>query len=538
MKALKRDEENNLLLVFSKEILLSSIHPSFYRVLLLPHLKDSDYIRNGEISKNRTMALQVPPSHPAYTKQSPKRFKQLYKDLRKHHFEDYVKQLIVRDVVQLELDRIFYISFSKRSTGILYYLFFELTGPSSNVFLLDKEMKIVSQYKKTKKNRTGEIYSFNSISIDKIETHSSEKVLQDISNAKSPILALQKKFKKLPLWLKETLNSASEQEANKYFSKITKNVKPYILFKNKLPLFISPIKITGDAKTKTSFSSAVFELYRSEIEKEKKEKIRREIVKYIKAKERVFEKLKTDLNTAKSSQKFKKMGELILVNLQSIKKGEKTINIKDPYEKGRLIKIDMDPSKSPIKNAEEYFKKHRKAKRSRNIVETRIKDVSEEIEKMNELREGIDNLSQIELTELEKKFLPQKIAKRKLKKEEKRFRTFLTSGKKTILVGRNRHENERLTFDFSKPRDLFFHVREAPGSHTILVNDGKLSKNDIIEAAKSAAFFSRAKHSTIVPVSYTERRYVRRSKRLGPGKVILTKEKTIFVKPGIPNHKK
>lgn len=499
LKSLKKDNENNIYLIFQRVTFLASTHPSFYRVLLLT--------------------------------------KKEKKTLQKHHFEDYIKFSHVLDIRQLGLDRIFYIRFSKRGTDRQYYLLFELTGPSSNIFLLDNDTRVIVQHKKTKRKRRGEKYLFNGLSIEEMEDSATEKVFQNIIDAKSPISAIEQRFKKSPLWLQELMSIEDDREIQMSFSSIIKNAKPYVLYKDKLPICISPLKITDETRRKKSFSIAVSELYEYVIREEKDERIRREIVKKIKNKEKIFEKLIGDLDKAKSSEEFKKKAELILVNLRNIKKGEKTIKLKDPYIETKLLKIEMNPAKSPIKNAEQYFKKYRKAKRSRNIVEKRMKETSKEIRNLKKLKDEIDDLSGKELTKIESIFLPQERAKEKIKIEEKKFRTFLTSEGKTVLVGRSKYENERLTFGFAKPSDLFFHIREAPGSHIILVNDGKISKDDIFEAAKIAAYFSKAKHSTIVPVSYTERKHVRRSKRLGPGKVFLAMEKTIFVEPGLPTLK-
>ncbi|TES91659.1 MAG: DUF814 domain-containing protein [Candidatus Cloacimonadota bacterium] len=378
---------------------------------------------------------------------------------------------------------------------------------------------------------------FNELSLYETKSLSAEKDLQDIIASESPSSTLEKRFKKFPFWLKEIVDKKIDIEIKKSFNQIIKNAKPYIFYKDNLPLCISPIKIAKKTKRKESFSVAEFELYEHLIEGEKKEKIERKIAKEIKSREKIFEKLQNDLATAKSSGEFKKKAELILVNLIKIKKGEKILKLKDPYNKNNIIEITMDPAKSPTRNAEEYFKKYRKAVRGKKVIEKRIIETGKEIENLKKLREKINNLCGEELTELEERFVPQKTAKEKKRIEKKEYKTFLTKSGKAVLVGRNRDENEKLTFGFAKPKDLFFHIREAPGSHTILINDGKLSKNDIVEAAKIAAYFSKAKHSTIVPVSYTERRFVRRSKKLGPGKVILTKEKTIFVEPGLPPDK-
>ncbi len=107
-----------------------------------------------------------------------------------------------------------------------------------------------------------------------------------------------------------------------------------------------------------------------------------------------------------------------------------------------------------------------------------------------------------------------------------------------VFVGRNNKENEELTLHFARPWDWFFHARGAGGSHLILrspTREYKPSKREIEEAAKIAAYFSRARHSSLVPVQYTQRRYIRKPKGSGVGMVVLLREEVVFVEPFLPS---
>jgi len=102
-------------------------------------------------------------------------------------------------------------------------------------------------------------------------------------------------------------------------------------------------------------------------------------------------------------------------------------------------------------------------------------------------------------------------------------------------VGKNARSNEELTFKYARPDDYFFHTRGYGGSHVLLkarVPKGqKPRKEDIESAAALAAYFSKAKKQTRVPVSYTQRKYLKRNKKGKPGSVILMREEVVFVKP-------
>jgi predicted ribosome quality control (RQC) complex YloA/Tae2 family protein len=492
VKKVRKDTENNLYLIFSKSTFLASTHPSFYRVLLLS---------------------QKPATN-----------------LQKHRFEDYLKSTVISTIKQLSLDRIFYIGFKKGGENCKYCLVFELTGPSSRISLLDSNRKIVAQQGAVKGEELGEPFLFHGKSISEMEMKESKKILDEILQSDSIQSNIKDKFKKLPPWFKKFQNHKEED-----LKKALENPEPYVVFEDDHPAFVSLMRTEGKSKKTGSLSAAVNELYEYFIKEERKNRISKELRKKLKSKHKTLKKLNKELDNARSSEVFKKKGDLILLNLKDIKKGDKIIKLNDPLQ-NNIVEIKMDPSKTPIKNAEDYFKKYKKARRSKSIVHKRIKNIKQEIKSLKKQQESIHNLSGTELKALEKQFLKQKEIKTKLK-ETKKFRIFKTHRGKTVLVGRNKYENDRLTRT-AKSEDIFFHVREAPGSHTILVNDGDLSKVDIIDAAKIAAHFSKAKHSKLVPVSYTEKKYVRKSKKLGPGKVFITREKTVFVEPEIPEIKK
>jgi predicted ribosome quality control (RQC) complex YloA/Tae2 family protein len=496
VRGVKRDERNNLYVLFKENTLFASVDPSFYRV----HL-----IRN-----------KIP------------------QGLKNHRFEHYLRTFTVKEIRQLGMDRIFTLSFLKKDRSEEYILVFELTGPSSNIFLLDRNKKILQQFRKSRKNQEGEIYSLHGKTLRDLLKESAEHSLEEIVEGEGTSEEIERFFKKRPLWLKEVIDWKDEEKIKTAFRSILEQPLPYIHYHDRQPLYISPVKISNASQRMGSFNDAISEFYAFAERQREREQLRKAVLKKERALKKILTKLKDDLATARKRADLKTKGELILANLKEIRKGTKKITVENPYRKDTSIEIDLNPAKTPIQNAREYFKKHRKLEKSQAIIEKRIEETAEKIKDLLSIERRIPTIGDEELEELKNIFLPTRAKQVQPIHKERTFRTFSTRGGKTVLVGRDRFENERLTFGFAKGKDLFFHVREAPGSHTILVNDGKLSKEDILEAAQIAAYFSRAKHSTIVPVSYTERRYVHRSKRLGPGKVLLSHEKTVFVEPHLP----
>lgn len=110
------------------------------------------------------------------------------------------------------------------------------------------------------------------------------------------------------------------------------------------------------------------------------------------------------------------------------------------------------------------------------------------------------------------------------------FRQFKSTNNLTILVGRNSKENSQLTFKIANPNDIFFHASDFPGSHVILqLNGSNSTKDDLLDAACLAAFYSKGKNKSIIRVDYTERRNISKPRNAPLGLVELSKFQTIRI---------
>lgn len=116
-------------------------------------------------------------------------------------------------------------------------------------------------------------------------------------------------------------------------------------------------------------------------------------------------------------------------------------------------------------------------------------------------------------------------------------RRFAISDGWIALVGRSNRENDLLTHKLAKPRDLWFHARGVAGSHVILQRGGRKDNpsEPVLEAAAGiAAYYSKGRTSGLVPVIYTERRYVRKPRKAPPGLAVCLREKVLMVEPKLP----
>ena len=112
---------------------------------------------------------------------------------------------------------------------------------------------------------------------------------------------------------------------------------------------------------------------------------------------------------------------------------------------------------------------------------------------------------------------------------------YTTSDGFRVLVGRNNKQNDVLTLKTAKKLDLWFHTKDIAGSHTILVTEGgEVPESSIIEAARIAAYHSKARESSNVPVDYTLVKHVSKPNGAKPGMVIFVNNRTVFVDPALP----
>ncbi len=258
--------------------------------------------------------------------------------------------------------------------------------------------------------------------------------------------------------------------------------------------------------------------------------------------ERTTERLNTVhliLQSKSRESEYNRIANLLLINISQISRNTDSITIPDTYENDSPLKIKLDKSLSPEKNAESYFDM---AKNERIKFERAQKDLiilsgkMEKIKNLNEVLSGITNIE--ELKKIMKELKLPAAASNEIKDELKdKFRNFIIDDKYNVFVGKDSVNNDLLTVKFAKQNDYWFHARSVSGSHVVLrvdnIKEG-IQKSVLKKAASLAAYYSKAKTSGIVPVSYTLRKYVIKKKGMEPGKVALLKEDVLIVKPEIP----
>ena len=252
------------------------------------------------------------------------------------------------------------------------------------------------------------------------------------------------------------------------------------------------------------------------------------------------QRLREDLHKAENADKYRLYGELLTANLHLAKQGESSVTVTNYYDSSQLS-IPMDAKYSPAKNAQNYYKKYGKFKTALKEKQLQLDDTFSELDYLDSVMSFIDRASSLEEVNLIRTELIEsgyirfrKSARGTNKKDKPAPYSYSLSSGLSVLVGRNNKENDWLTFKKASSTDLWFHTKDIPGSHVILLLDGGEPKeSDIMEAAAIAAYHSKGATSENVPVDYTKVRYVKKPSGSKPGFVIFTHNRTVYVNPSL-----
>lgn len=247
-------------------------------------------------------------------------------------------------------------------------------------------------------------------------------------------------------------------------------------------------------------------------------------------------KLYTDLENAENSDHFRMMGDLLFAYHANAKSGIKSVTLQD-FE-GQDIEIELDEKLNGKDNANKYFTRYRKAKNSLSHLEHQIEITENRIEYLERVLAqteiaSVEDAQEIKQELIEMKFLRESKKDKKQKKSKRpNYKVIEYDENTTIFVGKNNLQNDTITFKLGKKEDLWFHVSDTFGSHVLLktneVDDEKLKL-----CANLAAYYSDARNSSNVSVSYTEIKNIKKIPGANPGTVRFSTHKSLVINPDL-----
>lgn len=231
------------------------------------------------------------------------------------------------------------------------------------------------------------------------------------------------------------------------------------------------------------------------------------------------------LDDTRDREKYKVYGELIHTYGYQLKPNAKSLEALNYYT-NEMITIPLDSAKTPPENAQRYFEKYNKQKRTFEALSHLIGETKSEIDYLESVRTALDiartedDLSQIKEELIVSGYMRRKYTKKNVKIKNQPLH-YISGDGFHMYVGKNNLQNDELTFHFAVGNDWWFHAKQAPGSHVIVKTNGQiLPDRTFEEAGRLAAYYSSMRNADKIEIDYVEKKYVKKTPGAKPGFVI------------------
>lgn len=258
--------------------------------------------------------------------------------------------------------------------------------------------------------------------------------------------------------------------------------------------------------------------------------------------ERNYKKLQLQEKQLKDTEKrdkYKVYGELIHVYGYGLEEGAKVLEAENYYDENKLIKIPLDETLTPQENAQKYFDRYNKLKRTYEATVELIEQTRAQIEHLESIQNALDiavsaeDLTQIKEEMMEYGFVRRTTGKKKVSVKSKPFH-YLSSDGYDIYVGKNNYQNDELTFKVATGNDWWFHAKGMPGSHVIVKSKNEeLPDRVFVEAGQLAGFYSKGRDSEKIEIDYLQKKNVKKPNGSAPGFVVYYTNYSLTVHPDI-----
>lgn len=483
-------------------------------------------------------------------------------------------------IEQFGLERLLHFSFStynELGDSVILKLAVEIMGRHSNIILIGNDGKIIDSIKRVTADMSsvrqvmpGMSYVFPP-SQNKLDTlHLDREMLLDrIRNGRDIPLskALMEQLDGVsPIVCREisemvtetqdkTIHDLTPQEMEKLAETVeelagtvrNKEASPYmVLDENGTPVDFTflPVKQYGNSMTVKPYDScsAMLDRYYADHSSANRMKQRsgdlfRFVMNLVDRVSRKLDVQRQELARSTERDILRVKGELIQANLYRLEKGMSSVILENYYKDNEPTEVKLDPRLTPIQNAQHYFTEYRKADTAERMLKKFIEKGEEELSYAESVFDLLTRArTEDEVLSLRDELVSQGYLKNHRQHNQKPVKLspkeYVSTDGFKILCGRNNLQNDKLTFKDSRKNDLWFHTQKIHGSHTVVVTDGReVPESTIVQAALIAAYNSKGRDSSLVPVDYTEIRNVRKPSGAVPGKAIYEHYKTAYVHP-------
>lgn len=489
--------------------------------------------------------------------------------LRKH-----IGQGKIIDIKQYGLDRVIEISIAsidEMGFDTSKKLIIEIMGRHSNIILTDDNYKIIDAIKRVNDQMSSVRQIFPSLPYERIK---SDKIDISENNFTEDIFAISSKIPDgyepykifytyyegfSPIVGRELIHRANidprlnwglvsesdKEELNKILYKlrddiVENNLESYAYRDERKIKEYHTLRLTHLNFTESKYelmSEAIDNFYSVNKSNDRLDQMKSSLIKKINShKKSVNKKIKilnNNISKEDQAENSKKKADLLAANLYRIDKKSKEIELEDFYNDNNLIKISLNPMKTPRENIDEYYNRAKKIKAAIVYAKNDLPIQENLLSYLNQLKDFVNRSNSIsDLEEIREEMVDNKLIKKKgrNKKKSKPSRPFhyKTENGADIYVGKNSKQNDYITLKVARKEDLWFHVKDSPGSHVILKTD-KIFDEDIKIAAYLAALNSSLASENKVDVDYTEKKNVNKAKGAKDGMVYYVNFSTITV---------
>jgi len=449
----------------------------------------------------------------------------------------YLSGAFIEEIEQIDNDRqvLFHIS-TKDEIGdsLKIALAVEIMGKHSNIILLDKSNdKIIESIKhigfSQNQYRTilpGSTYITPPES-DLLNpfTASDEKIFDSLNTEAK----LQEVFQGMGKDTAQALSNLSLDDFRTRLKTIVPSIYPNDRF--------SSIQLSDEFTSYDNLSHMLDVYYQDKAERDRVKQVASEVIRKVqnelKKNKDKLKKQEKELTATENAETFRQKGELLTTFLHEVPNNQPSVTL-DNYYTNEPIEIALNLALSPSQNAQRYFHRYQKLKQAVKVLGDHIEHTKQAIAYLESVENNLQNADVAEIADIREELIQTGYIKTKYRDKKQKMlppEKYQAEDGTIILVGKNNLQNEQVSFKLSKKGDLWFHVKDIPGSHVLLTNNPSPSDETITFAGELAAYYSKARHSNLVQVDMLDVKKLHKPTGTPPGFVTYNREKTIRVTP-------
>lgn len=324
------------------------------------------------------------------------------------------------------------------------------------------------------------------------------------------------------------------------------NFTPNIVKKGKEPIEFAAVALTQYADLEATHFSSISEVLETFYAaknvytriRQKSVDLRKVVSTVLDRSRKKYDLQLKQLKDTEKREKYKVYGELINTYGYGLAENAKKLEALNYYT-NEMVSIPLDPQLTPQENAQKYFGKYNKLKRTFEALTELTQETKEEILHLESVSTSLDiatsedDLAQIKEELIQFGYIKKRPAGKKAKTKSKPFH-YISSDGYHMYVGKNNFQNEELTFKFAVGNDWWFHAKGIPGSHVVVKTNGEeLPDGTFEEAGRLAAYYSKGRENDKVEIDYLEKKNVKKPNGSKPGFVVYYTNYSLVASPDI-----